>query len=431
MAEIILLIGSGGREHAFAWKLTQSEHCEKLFIAPGNAGTSQHGVNVKIDTKNFSEVKKFVLENSVTMVVVGPEEALVSGITNFFLGDDQLKFIPVIGPTKEGARLEGSKDFAKEFMIANKIPTAAFQTFTKDNLGEGIQFLETLSAPYVLKADGLAAGKGVLIPSTLAQAKKEFSEMLISGKFGSAADKVVIEEFLEGIECSVFVLTDGDNYKILPEAKDYKRIGDGDVGLNTGGMGAVSPVSFVDAVFMQKVEERIIKPTISGLKRANIRYEGFIFIGLMNVKGEPFVIEYNVRMGDPETEVVLPRIKNDLVKLFRAVATKKLNTVQFEIDASVALTVMMVSGGYPEVYENGKTIVSEPTGESFIFHAGTKELDGKIVTAGGRVMSITSFGKTIAEAREKSYRQIDQIDFDGKNYRRDIGLDLMALEEKA
>jgi phosphoribosylamine--glycine ligase len=431
MAKKILLIGSGGREHAFAWKLSQSKNCEKLFIAPGNAGTSQCGENSAIDVRSFPEIKNFVLAHQIDLVVIGPEEPLVNGITDFFLNDSALKNIPVIGPTKAGALLEGSKDFAKEFMATNAIPTAAFRTFTKDNVADGIKFLETLKAPYVLKADGLAAGKGVLIPTTLEQAKQEFTEMLTSGKFGSAADKVVIEEFLHGIECSVFVLTDGESYKILPAAKDYKRIGDGDTGLNTGGMGAVSPVPFADAAFIQKVEERVIKPTIAGLKKAQIRYEGFIFIGLMNVGGDPYVIEYNVRMGDPETEVVLPLIKNDLVDLFVAVAEKKLAQVELVIDQRTAVTVMMVSGGYPGDYEKGKKITLSLTEESLVFHAGTVEKNGEVVTSGGRVLSITSFGKDIAEARAKSYRQIEKIAFDGMNFRKDIGLDLIVLEKKS
>jgi phosphoribosylamine--glycine ligase len=421
----ILILGSGGREHAFAWKLSQSKKLGKLFIAPGNAGTANFGTNVAISVTDFDGIKKFVLENAVNMVIVGPEDPLVKGIYDFFIADVQLKNIPVIGPQKAGAQLEGSKDFSKKFMIRHNIPTARYETFTKDTLADGLKFLETLEAPYVLKADGLAAGKGVIIPNTLEEAKIELTEMLANAKFGVASAKVVIEEFLKGIELSVFVLTDGNSYKILPSAKDYKRIGEGDTGLNTGGMGAISPVPFADDAFIKKVEERVIIPTINGLKKEGIVYKGFIFIGLMNNNGNPQVIEYNVRMGDPETEVVIPRIKSDLLDLFEGVGNGNLHEKTFEVDNRFATTVMLVAGGYPEEYEKGNIITGlELVDGSLAFHAGTKQ-DGKdIVTNGGRVIAITSFGATMKDALKKSFTNAEHIQYKNKYYRKDIGKDL-------
>ena len=421
----VLILGSGGREHTFAWKLAQSPLLNKLFIAPGNAGTAALGENVDVKADDFDAVKSLCLEKEIHMVVVGPEDPLVKGVHDFFLADEELKDIPVIGPQKAGAELEGSKDFAKEFLFRHNIPTAAYQTFTSENLEEGYAFLQTLNAPYVLKADGLAAGKGVLILDSLEEAKAELKEMLTEAKFGAASSKVVIEEFLDGIELSVFVLTDGNSYKILPTAKDYKRIGEGDTGLNTGGMGAISPVPFADDVFMQKIEERIVKPTVNGLKKDGLPYKGFIFIGLIKVNNEPLVIEYNVRMGDPETEAVLPRIKSDLLELFQAVGEEKLEEKSIELDPRFATTVMMVSGGYPEAYEKGKlmTGINEVEG-SIVFHAGTKLEGEKVLTNGGRVMTLTSFGESINEALEKSFANAEKVNFEGKYYRKDIGFDL-------
>ena len=421
----ILLLGSGGREHAFAWKMLQSPLCTRLFVAPGNAGTASIATNVALSPTDFEAIKAFVLLEQVGMVVVGPEDPLVKGIFDFFKNDPALNHIPVIGPSKIGAQLEGSKEFAKEFLVKHNIPTAAYDSFTKETVEEGCAFLETLQPPYVLKADGLAAGKGVLIIQDLAEAQEELRNMLVNEKFGAASAKVVIEEFLDGIELSCFVLTDGKNYKILPTAKDYKRIGEGDSGLNTGGMGAVSPVPFADAILLEKIETRIVKPTIHGLQKEGIPYKGFVFIGLINVKGEPIVIEYNVRMGDPETEVVIPRLKSDLVELFLAVANEKLDEAVLEVDSRSATTIMVVSGGYPEAYENGKIISGiENITDSIVFHAGTKLDGGQVVTNGGRVIAITSYGNDFQEAIKKSYQNIDKLHFDKMYFRKDIGFDL-------
>lgn len=423
---IILLLGSGGREHALAWKMLQSPRCTKLFVAPGNAGTENIATNIDLSPTDFISIKALVLEQKIEMVVVGPEDPLVKGIFDFFKNDPQLKNIPVIGPSKAGAQLEGSKEFAKEFLVRHQIPTAAYDSFTKATVENGCRFLETLQPPYVLKADGLAAGKGVLIIKELAEAQDELRNMLINEKFGEASAKVVIEEFLDGIELSCFVLTDGKNYKILPTAKDYKRIGEGDTGLNTGGMGAISPVPFADTILLEKIESRIVKPTIDGLKKDGIEYRGFVFIGLINVKGEPIVIEYNVRMGDPETEVVVPRLKGDLVGLFAAVADQRLDEVALEIDERSATTVMIVSGGYPEEYERGKVISGiENVQDSIVFHAGTKTENGQVVSNGGRVLAVTSFGNGFQEAIKKSYQNIDKLHFDTMYFRKDIGFDLL------
>ncbi|MDI1254754.1 MAG: phosphoribosylamine--glycine ligase [Flavobacterium sp.] len=421
----ILLLGSGGREHALAWKMLQSPLCSKLFVAPGNAGTEAIAENINLDPLDFEAVKAFVITSKVQMVVVGPEDPLVNGIFDFFENDVALKHIPVIGPSKMGAQLEGSKEFAKQFLVKHNIPTAAYDSFTAETVEKGCNFLETLAPPYVLKADGLAAGKGVLILHDLEEAKAELRNMLINEKFGAASSKVVIEEFLDGIELSCFVLTDGKNYKILPTAKDYKRIGEGDTGLNTGGMGAVSPVPFADAVLLEKIETRIVKPTISGLQKDGIPYKGFVFIGLINVKGEPIVIEYNVRMGDPETEVVIPRIQSDLVALFKAVADEKLSDISLEIDERSATTIMVVSGGYPEDYEKGKVITGiENVADSMVFHAGTKTQNGAVVSNGGRVLAVTSYGSNFEEAIKKSYQNIAKLNFDKMYFRKDIGFDL-------
>lgn len=420
----VLLIGSGGREHALAWKIAQSNRLKKLYIAPGNAGTSQVGVNVDIGVNDFEKIGKFAVDNSIDMVIIGPEDPLVNGIHDYFLGIPELRKIAVIGPQKTGAMLEGSKDFAKQFMMRHHIPTARYLSVNSKNLDAGIGFLKQLMPPFVLKADGLAAGKGVLILNSLNEAENELRAML-QGKFGNAGKTVVIEEYLNGIELSVFVITDGDTYKILPEAKDYKRIGEGDSGLNTGGMGAVSPVPFANDKFLGKVEERLIKPTIGGLKKDNIPYKGFIFFGIMNCNGDPYLIEYNVRMGDPESEVVIPRITSDILDLFEGVATNNLISKRLEILPGSVTTVMLVSGGYPGAYDNGKLIENlDKTENCIVFHAGTKLSDGKVLTNGGRVISISAYGSSFNEALLKCYQNANVITFDRKYFRKDIGFDL-------
>ena len=421
----VLLLGSGGREHAIAWKIAQSSKLSNFFIAPGNAGMRDLAQNVNLPLNDFEAIGSFVKENAIDMVVVGPEAPLVDGIHDYFLSTPEINKVKVIGPIQKGALLEGSKDYAKAFMQRHEIPTAAYKTFNKDNFVEGKDFLKSLQPPYVLKADGLAAGKGVVICATLEEAEKELSDMIEFSKFGNASAKVVIEEFLSGIECSVFALSDGKSYKLLPVAKDYKRIGEGDTGPNTGGMGSVSPVSFADEIFMQKVENQIVKPTVEGLIKENIEYKGFIFFGLINVGGNPFVIEYNTRMGDPETESVFPRIKNDILEVFDAVANQTLNELDLQIDTRFVASVMLVSKGYPDAYLKGieMTIPTAPE-ETLFFHAGTKYTDGKIVTDGGRVLSVSSFGETMDEALAKSYAAAETIDFKTKHFRRDIGFDL-------
>jgi phosphoribosylamine--glycine ligase len=422
----ILLIGSGGREHAIAWKLAQSPLLNQLFIAPGNAGTASVGKNIPISGNDFESIKQFVIEHKIDMVVVGPEEPLVRGIHDFFLNDELLRNIPVIGPQKAGAELEGSKDFAKQFMIRHAIPTGAYQTFTRETLTDGIAFLKTLAAPYVLKADGLAAGKGVVICKSLYEAETELTDMLANQKFGKASERVVIEEFLDGIELSAFAITNGIEYLVLPEAKDYKRIGEGDSGPNTGGMGSISPVPFAGSDFMQKVEDRVIRPTVEGLRKDGIPYQGFLFFGLMNVKGDPFVIEYNVRLGDPETESVLPRIKTDLLEIFLATAQGRLSEIKAEIDERTAACVMIVSGGYPGEYSKGKTITGLDTVKSsMVFHAGTVSENDKIYTAGGRVIAVTTLASDLKSAVAGSFESAEKISFEGSYYRKDIGKDLM------
>ena len=420
----VLVLGSGGREHTFAYQLAKSSRCKNLFVAPGNAGTAAIATNISLSVTDFAAIEQCVLHNAIDMVVVGPEDPLVQGIVDYFAATPGLQKVQIIGPSQKGALLEGSKQRAKEFMMAHNIPTAGYASFTPETLGAGKQFLETLKAPYVLKADGLAAGKGVLIIQDLNEAKDALADML-GGKFGAASNTVVIEEFLDGIELSVFVLTDGKNYKVLPTAKDYKRIGEGDTGLNTGGMGAISPVPFADDVLMQKIEQRIVIPTVEGLQKENIDYKGFVFIGLIKVGDDPFVIEYNVRMGDPETEVVLPRIKTDLVAVFEATFKQNLNALDFELDNRAAATVMLVSGGYPEAYEKGEVISGiEDVSGSIVFHAGTAMKDGDVVTSGGRVIAVTSMDEDYKEAIKKSYQNIEKLSFNRMNFRTDIGFDL-------
>ena len=421
----VLILGSGGREHALAWKIAKSSSCNKLYIAPGNAGTQELGVNIAVDVNNFESIRNVVISKQINMVVVGPEDPLVNGIFDYFQNDDELRSISIIGPSKEGAKLEGSKMYAKQFMQKYNIPTAKYQSFEPKDLEKGYNFLESLNPPYVLKADGLAAGKGVLILDNLDEAKKELKSMLVDKKFGAASNTVVVEEFLEGIELSVFVLTDGETYKILPTAKDYKRIGEGDTGLNTGGMGAISPVPFADRFYLEKIEREIIKPTIKGIRQENITYKGFIFFGLIDVNGQPKVIEYNVRMGDPETEVVIPRITSDLLNLFKGIDDGTFSEKDLHVSKQKAATVMLVSKGYPESYSKGFEITcKKDIKNSMLFHAGTTLKDNRIITNGGRVLAVTSLSETIQNAVESSYENIKNIDFKGKKYRKDIGFDL-------